>query len=249
MICIEIFEMAKTDLQRQLKRKKEELKVLYQISESVSNNLNLDEVLRHIIETVQMTVRADSCFLYLWEDKKLVLKASKNPHPQMVGKVSLKAGEGLTGWAAEHKKPVVLSEKAWEDPRFKFIEGLPEDKYEAFYSLPIMHKKSLVGVMNIQHKKPHKYSADEKRLLTIVANQVGGAISNAKLLAETVNLKLVLESRKLIEKAKGILMQEQNLTEDQAYKLIHKKSMDARKSMKEVAEAVLLYADLQRNGK
>ena len=58
--------------------------------------------------------------------------------------------------------------------------------------------------------------------------------------AENSNLKVTLEARKLIERAKGLLMQQRQLSEDQAYTLLKKTSMNARKPMAEVAQAILL---------
>ena len=78
----------------------------------------------------------------------------------------------------------------------------------------------------------------------MIATQVGGAIYNAKLISETRMLKEALETRKVVEKAKGMLMKQQHLSEDAAYSLIRKKSMDMKKTMKEVAEAILLTLSL-----
>ena len=238
--------MNKTDLEGKLKEKKEELKVLYQITDTVSNNLDLDDVLKKIIQVVGQVTKADSCFIYLLEGNKVVLRASKNPHEDVLGRVKLPVGQGITGWVAKHKKKAILSSKAWQDPRFKIVDDLPEDKYEAFFSLPIIYKTKLVGVMNVQYRRPHRCSRDERRLLEIIACQVGGAIVNAKLLSETIDLKEALEARKLIEKAKGLLMKESDISEEEAYKLLHKKSMNQRKSMRQIAEAVILYWDLKK---
>lgn len=238
--------MNKTVLEAKLKEKKEELKILYQITDTVSNNLDLDDVLKKIIQVVGQVTKADSCFLYLLEDNKLILRASKNPHKDVLGKVRLSLNKGITGWVAKNKKKIVLANKAWQDPRFEFIKDLPEDKYEAFFSLPIIYKEKLVGVINVQHRKAHKYNHGEKRLLEIIAQQVGGAIANAKLLNETIDLKEALEARKIVEKAKGLLMRESDISEEEAYKLLHKKSMDQRKSMRQIAEAVILYWDLKK---
>ena len=62
----------------------------------------------------------------------------------------------------------------------------------------------------------------------------------AALRAENTNLKETLESRKIIERAKGLLMQQRHLSEDQAYTLMKKTSMNMRKPMAEVAQAVIL---------
>ncbi|MFA6388539.1 MAG: ANTAR domain-containing protein, partial [Patescibacteria group bacterium] len=84
------------------------------------------------------------------------------------------------------------------------------------------------------------YNKNELQLLNTIATQVGGAISNAKLLSETNILKQTIAARKIIEKAKGLLMKQRNLSENEAYKLMRKKSMDSKKSLQEVAEAILL---------
>jgi len=49
----------------------------------------------------------------------------------------------------------------------------------------------------------------------------------------------------VIERAKGLLMERYSLTEPEAFRRIQKRSMDTRKSMKEVAEAVLLADELE----
>jgi len=62
---------------------------------------------------------------------------------------------------------------------------------------------------------------------------------------EVGSLKDALETRKLIERAKGVLMETHGLRESEAFHRIRKTSMDARKSMKEVAEAILLAHDME----
>lgn len=152
----------------------------------------------------------------------------------------MKIGEGITGWVAEHNRKVVINSKAYEDKRFKFFNMLPEDKFEAFVSIPVIFKDKVVGVINVQHIKKKKCDKDKIAFLEIIAKQVGGAIENARLACETDFLKQALEVRKIIEKAKGILMKNYNLPEMEAQKLLNKKSMDKRKSIKEIAEAIIL---------
>ncbi len=55
-----------------------------------------------------------------------------------------------------------------------------------------------------------------------------------------------LETRKIVERAKGILMKMNGLSEDAAYRMIHRKSMDTCRSMKEIAESIILMADFQK---
>ena len=131
-----------------------ELKVLRKVVDITTSELDVDGVLTEIVKIVTDIANADSVFIYLFDgDKKhLVLRASKTAHKKELGKVALKVGEGLTGWAAKNNKPVVIKENAYEDPRFKAFDVLPEDKYEAFVALPIVYKGKAIGVINVQHK-------------------------------------------------------------------------------------------------
>lgn len=225
---------------------KQQLQLLEQITETISYNLDLDEVLVQVVDLVSKTMKADSCLIYLSQDDHLILKASKIPHPKMINKVAMQYGEGITGWVAKHHKLVALTEKSYADSRFKLVPHLDvdEDRWEAFVSAPIMFKGDVVGVINVQHRKKRQHPETDLSLLKMIATQVGGAIYNAKLLSETQALKDALGTRKVVEKAKGLLMKQQHLTEDIAYALIRKKSMDTKKTMKEVAEAILLALSL-----
>lgn len=224
----------------------QELAVLHEIIGTISYSLDLKEVLGKIIGIVGQVTKADSCLLYLINDGELVLRASQNPHSNLIGKVKLRVGEGITGWVAENKKTVVISEKAYQDDRFKVFNNLPEDKFEAFLSVPIVYKDNILGVINVQHKNQRHYDKNEIALFETIAKATGGAIENARLFEEGELLRDALESRKLIEKAKGILMKELGINEEEAYKSLHRKSMDKRISMKDVANAIILSNEFKK---
>lgn len=174
------------DLKQALRERTREVEVLHRISESISSTLDLEAVLRHIVEVVVEVTKADACFLYLISENReeLVLRASKNPHPKLIGRISIGLGEGITGWVAQEKVQVVIPRNASDDPRFKFFHNLPEDRYQAFVSVPIVTKHELVGVINIQHRQTKRYQDEKLALLSTIAHQVGGAIENARLYEE-----------------------------------------------------------------
>src|SRR6202521_4241725 len=89
----------------------------------------LHEVLKQVLGFATTLVKCDSCFVYVREGDELVLRASKNPHPEMVDRLKLKVGEGITGWVTQHREPVALALNAWKDPRFKLLNDLPEDRF------------------------------------------------------------------------------------------------------------------------
>jgi AmiR/NasT family two-component response regulator len=84
----------------------------------------------------------------------------------------------------------------------------------------------------------------EVNLITTVANQAAVAIYNSELLIKTKVIQEELETRKLVERAKEVLMQRSKMGADEAYRRIQKKSMDSRKSMRNIAEAILLSEEL-----
>ena len=175
-------------LEQALREKTREVDVLHRITDSITNTLDLESVLKHIVDVVVEVTKADACLLYLLSDgrEELILRASKNPHPKLIGRITIGLGEGITGWVARERTRVVIPSSASDDSRFKFFHNLPEDRYQAFVSVPIMAKNEVVGVINVQHKRPRRYRPDELALLSTIANQVGGAIENASLYAETM---------------------------------------------------------------
>lgn len=165
----------------------QELKILRSIVDITCSDLDLAGILDEIVVIVNTMARADSIFVYLFDQghKNLVLKASKTPHKKILGKINLAVGEGITGWVAQHNKPVAIGKNAYQDPRFKGFDVLPEDRYEAFLSVPIIYKGKVSGVINVQHKKPYEFSESFVGLINTIAKQVGGVIEHARLFEET----------------------------------------------------------------
>lgn len=84
------------------------------------------------------TVAREKKFVYVLEANQLVLRASKNPHSDVVDHLGIWLGQGLTGWVGWHREPVAIPAKALQDPRFKRFRNPPEDSFEAFLSVPIL---------------------------------------------------------------------------------------------------------------
>jgi len=165
----------------------QEVEVLRKIVDITNSEPDLTLTLQEIVQIVNNMTKADSVFIYLYDDGKenLVLRASKAPHKKELGRINLKSGEGITGWVAQESKLVAIERNAYKDPRFKGFDVLPEDKYEAFLSVPIVYKKEPIGVVNVQHKKAHAYEENTINLISVIAKQIGGVIDNAKLYEET----------------------------------------------------------------
>ncbi len=209
---------------------------------TVFSQYDFAEFLKRFIAIVIHIIPADSCLIYFFDadTKQLTLVGSKKPHKEILGNITMHEGEGITGWVAEHKTTVVIEEKAFEDPRFKFFRELPEDKYESFLSVPILDETGVVGVMNFQNKLPQKFSSQQIKAIESLGKIIASAFVNTILARKVSKLENQLEERKIVEKAKGILMKARNITEDEAFRLIRSEAMNKRKSMKEISEAILL---------
>ena len=229
--------------------------LLHRISSIISSERSLDEMLGEIVGLTVQVTDCDACLVYLFDEPsgEIVLQASQVPHARELGKLSIRMGEGVTGWVAQNHSVVALPSKASADARFKQFPMLVEDTYEAFLSVPLISGGSLIGVINVHHRESHNHTSDEIGLLTFIGEQMGGAVSkaqladeNARLLEEAEEMRRQLETRKLVERAKGILQRTHNLTEEEAYLRMRNESRRMRRPMKDLAEAIILAEDLSR---
>jgi uroporphyrinogen-III synthase len=223
-----------------------EIEVLHEIGSRIAAADPLHAVLARVVDFVTSLVQCDSCFVYVLEEDALVMRASKTPHPDVVDRLKLRLGQGITGWVAEHRRPVAVSRHAFEDPRFQTFNELPEDRYEGFLSVPVLSRGKLVGVINVQNRQPHEYSRQEIQLISTIGFLVGAEIEMARLEVENTQLNERLETRKILDRAKGILQRDLGITEEEAYLTIQRQSRQRRKTKKEIAEAIVLGDELRR---
>ncbi len=229
-----------------LDRDTREVDLLHEIGSRLAAADPLHEVLRKVIDFISIVTKFDSCFIYVLEDNELVLRSSKNPHAEVVDRLKLQVGHGITGWVAEHKLPVAIGSNAFKDPRFLSFSELPEDRFEAFLSVPVLSRDKLVGVINLQRRQPHIYSQREIRLISTIGFLVGAEIELARLEGAYSELSEQLDTRKAMERAKGILQRDLQISEEDAYLTLQRQSRQRRKSLREVAEAILLTDEIKR---
>ena len=212
-------------------------------------------MLRELVRLTAEVTSCDACLIYLADpDGEVVLRASQLAHTAEIGNIRIKLGEGVTGWVAEHRSVVALRSNAAADKRFKNFPALVEDTYEALLSVPLVSGGDAIGVINVHHKQAHPHTSEEVGLLTFLGEQMGGAIAksrltdeNARLQEETMEMKRQLETRKVVERAKGILQSKYKLSEESAYLRLRNESRRLRRPMRELAEAIILAEDVVTN--
>lgn len=149
------------------------LELLTEAARTLNRHSDTGELLRAMVDLCMEAVRPDACFIYLYEGQELVLRASSNAHPDELGQLRMRLGEGITGWVAQQRRPVALAEKASADARFKLYSTLPEDRYEAFLSVPILFRDRVLGVINLQHREVHAHSPEEIKAVQALGLTIG----------------------------------------------------------------------------
>ncbi len=211
------------------------------ISKAITSDQYLEDILRLIVMVTAEVMNSSVCSLWLLDEQERVLRlrATQAINPEYVRDRVLKVGEGVVGKVVVENKPHIAL-NVLEDPYFKEKDLAKRLGLVSMLSIPMRVKDRVIGVINCYTSHPHRFTDLEMNVLTAVANQAAVAIENTELMVKTKIIQEELEKRKIIEKAKDILITRLNLTGEEAYRWLQKKSMDTRKSMREVAEAVLL---------
>ncbi|MCM8775836.1 MAG: GAF and ANTAR domain-containing protein, partial [Candidatus Omnitrophica bacterium] len=131
------------------------------------------------------------------------------------------------------------------DPDYIHKDIARKENLCSLLSVPLNIKDQPIGVINCYTSQPHQFTPAEIKILTTVANQAAVAIKNAELITRTKIIQEELESRKIVERAKDILMKETGLSGEDAYRKIQKQSMNTRRTMREIAEAIILTKELK----
>jgi len=220
---------------------------LSKISKAISSDLYLEDILKLIVTVTAEVMNSRILTLMLLDDKKqnLVIRATQSISEEYIKKEPLKKGQGIVWKVVNENKPIVVPD-VLKEPGYKYKDIAKKEDLVSLLCVPLAVRNRVIGALNCYTSKPHKFSKTEINVLTSVANQAAIAIENTELMVKTKVIQEELETRKATERAKGILMREEGLTEEDAFRTIQKYSMDRRKPMKEVAEAIIMMHDMRK---
>ncbi len=223
-----------------------QIEAISKVANLLTSGLYLEELLRLVVQVTAeiMNSKISSLMLLDPDKKELVVKATQSISEAYNKKPNIRLGQGIAGVVAQNNKPIcILDVKA--DARYLNQDIAKKEGLCSLACVPLAVKGRVIGVLNCYTSKKHKFSKHELDLLTALANQAALAIENAELDLRARSAEEALSVRKLVERAKDILSQEVNIPPSEAYRLIQKQSMDMRKSMREVAEAIILAKDIR----
>jgi len=225
------------------------IKALMDISRAITSDLYLEDILKLIVMVTAKVTGVEICSLWLIDESvtpsKIRLKATQAIDPDYVKDRSLNMDEGVVGFVATHKRPLIIK-NVLKEPRFKEKDMAKKLGLVSMVGVPLQIKdEKVIGVLNCFTAGFHEFSETEVNLITTVANQAAAAIINTELMVKTKVIQEELETRKLVERAKEVLMRRRKMNGNDAFRWIQKKSMDSRKSLRLVAEAILISEEFE----
>jgi len=225
----------------------EQIKALSKISKAIASDLYLEDILRLIVAVTAEVMGSNICSLMLIDEKKneLLIRATQSVSEEYNKKPPLKIGEGIAGKVAKENRPIAVKDVT-KEKEYKYKDIARKEGLCSLLCVPLAVKGKVIGVINCYTSKPYKFTETEINILTSIANQAAVAIENTELMVKSRVIQEELEARKRIERAKGILMRDEGLTEEEAYLKLQRYSMDHRKSMREVAEAIILSEEMKK---
>ena len=224
------------------------LKALMSISQAITSDLYLEDLLKLIVMVTANITGVAICSLWLVnEDEdppKIQLKATQAIDPEYIKDRSLGLNEGVVGHIVSTQRPLIIND-VLKSQGFKEKEMAKRLNLVSMVGVPLQLKdKKVIGALNCFTKRPHAFTETEVNLLSTVAGQAAVAILNTELMVKTQVIQEELETRKKVERAKEVLMLRRKMTGSEAHRWIQKKSMDSRKHVRQVAEAILLSEEL-----
>lgn len=229
------------ELQARLDEKTEEVDLLHEVTARVAAAGTMDSMLTQIADMAVRITDTESSSIYVFDSarKNLVLKAVHEAPDVLVGRLSLKVGEGITGWVARELAPVALEKNAWQDPRFKALPDLHDPRCQSFLCVPMTVHGEVIGVLNVKTTAPHAYPDRTIRLLQSMADQTAAAVQGMRfeesMAVKTTQLSAISEVSKTITS---------NLYLEEILQLIV--AMTARTFKFKICSIMLLDEDRQR---
>ncbi|MGC8971379.1 MAG: GAF domain-containing protein [bacterium] len=235
-------------LRSEIERKEAELEKIIKVSLSVASHLSsVDDILNLIVTVTAELLNTRICSIMLVDEEKqeLIMKASQSLDEEYRNKPNLKINQGISGLVVKEGRPIIVSDVR-EDSRFYYRDIAKRLGLVSMLSVPMRFKEKVIGVVNVYTSEEHRFTEEEVNIVQALANYAAMAIGSSQLIKEVTKIREALETRKLIDKAKGILMKTKGMSEDEAYRFLQKKSMDTGKPLKEIADAICLVYEIEK---
>ncbi|MCV7288385.1 GAF domain-containing sensor histidine kinase [Mycolicibacterium wolinskyi] len=161
-----------------------ELALLRELIQAASSGPGVEPLAAAAARMITAATATDVCFVHVLDDsdRSLTLTGATPPFDSEVGKIRLPLGQGISGWVASHREPVVISHDKEADPRYLPFESLRGRDFTSMVSVPMeTGPGGLVGVLNVHTVHRREFTARDVELLVVIGRLIAGALHQARL--------------------------------------------------------------------
>jgi nitrate/nitrite-specific signal transduction histidine kinase len=226
-------------LEQRVADRTRELAVLYRADEELLSHLQLEALLKALVDVAVDILKTDKSLLLVWnaERNKMVVGAARGFSPQTLAQMQFDAGDGAVGALITTGEPVIV-EDAQNDPRVSVHIVQPENIH-SFIHVPIKVKGQLFGVFNFDFMALHDFTEDEQRLFVALAQRAAMAIENAQLYEQAQFAATILERQRLARELHDAVTQtlfSSSLIADVLPRLWERNPEEGRRRLEEVRQ-------------
>lgn len=161
-----------------------ELALLRELIQAASSGPGVEPLAEAAARMITAATATDVCFVHVLDDteRSLTLTGATPPFDSEVGKIRLPLGQGVSGWVASHREPVVIIHDKESDPRYMPFESLRGSDFTSMVSVPMeTDPGGLVGVLNVHTVARREFTSRDVELLLVIGQLIAGAMHQARL--------------------------------------------------------------------
>ena len=161
-----------------------ELALLRELIQAASSGPGVEPLAAAAARMITAATASDVCFVHVLDDsdRSLTLAGATPPFDSEVGKIRLPLGQGISGWVASHREPVVISDDKESDPRYMPFQSLRGSDFTSMVSVPMeTDPGGLVGVLNVHTVERREFTERDVELLLVIGRLIAGALHQARL--------------------------------------------------------------------
>lgn len=160
-----------------------EVALLLDIVAATGSGPAVEPVAAAVARLITAATASDVCFVHVLDDsgESLTLAGATPPFDECIGQVQLRLGEGISGWVAQNRDPVVITSGKEEDPRYVPIAALRGSDFTSMASVPMeTGLGGLVGVLNVHTAARREFTERDIQLLLAIGRLTAGALDQAR---------------------------------------------------------------------
>lgn len=164
-----------------MSREAEVLKVLLSLSKDISSSTPMQKVVKKMTHSLQKVLGADECSILILDEthRELAFSESSGLSKWEVGHIRFRLGEGVAGWVARHKKPVLIPDVNIDE---RFVQFQKQKRIQSMICVPLHTKRTMIGAVSLTTRDAdHVFTENELEIAVLLAANISLALENNRL--------------------------------------------------------------------